>query len=169
MVKTATSYISDNGAVITSKPSVRDLGVTMSSDGSFTEHIASTVQQSKQKCGWILRSFKSRDGAVLMPLFKSLVQCKLDYCSQLWSPMKKGEIQSIEMVQRSFIRKVQHMNYWAQLKHLGLYSQERRRERYRIIYIWRILEGHSPNVNGCIKPKWIPRRGRVCELSLIHI
>ena len=52
------------------------------------------------------------------------------------------------MVQRSFIRKideVRHMNYWDQLKKLHLYSLERRKERYIIIYIWRILENQVPD------------------------
>ena len=81
-------------------------------------------------------------------LWKSLVLCKLDYCSQLWSPTAKGDIQKLEMVQRSFIRKfdeVRDLNYWAQLQKLNLYSLERRRERYMVIYIWRILECQVPD------------------------
>ena len=87
----------------------------------------------------------------MMTLYKSLIQCKLDYCSQIWSPTSKGEINSLEMVQRNFLRKIKsigHLPYWEQLKELGLYSQERRRERYVIIYIWRILEGQVPNISA---------------------
>ena len=43
------------------------------------------------------------------------------------------------MVQRSFIRKIDgmgHLDYWTQLKRLKLYSLERRRERYIVIYIY---------------------------------
>ena len=81
-------------------------------------------------------------------LWKSLVLSKLDYCSQLWSPLAKGDIQKLEMVQRSFIRKidgVRNLSYWDQLKKLKLYSLERRRERYMIVYIWRILEHQVPD------------------------
>ena len=35
--------------------------------------------------------------------------------------------------------------YWSRLKLLQMYSQERRIERYRVIYVWKILEGYVPN------------------------
>ena len=85
----------------------------------------------------------------MLTLWESLVQSKLDYCSQIWCPLAKGDIQTIEVIQSSFLRKISGMNqftYWGQLRTLNLYSMERRRKRYRIIYIWRILEGHVPNV-----------------------
>ena len=109
-------------------------------------------------------------------LWKSLVRPKLEYCCQLWCPTQTGDIQGIEQVQRSFIRKisgVQHLSYWQQLKELSMYSMERRRERYTIIYIWRILEGQVPNVSLSdqqgIQSAWHPRRGRNCKVPLINL
>jgi len=56
-----------------------------------------------------------------------------------------------------------HLSYWEQLKHLRMYSLERRRERYRIIYVWRVLEGQVPNIgNNRIISKDHERRGREC-------
>ena len=112
----------------------------------------------------------------MLTLWKSLVQCKLDYCSQLWSPAQKGEIQTIEMVQRSFLRKLpvlRQLSYWQQLEKLKLYSQERRRERYIIIYIWKILEGQVPCLtsidgNPKVKCKWHTRRGRECIIPPVN-
>ena len=44
-----------------------------------------------------------------------------------------------------------------------MYSLQRRRERYRIIYIWRVLEGQVPNIgNHRITCKTSDRRGREC-------
>ena len=43
-----------------------------------------------------------------------------------------------------------------------MYSLQRRRERYRIIYTWKILENLVPNINGCFKYKDHPRLGRMC-------
>ena len=81
---------------------------------------------------------------------KSLVLPILDYCSQLWCPLKKGDIQLIEDVRKVFARKIPHkgQDYWERLRTLRLYSLERRRERYRIIYIWKMLENLSPNLNS---------------------
>ena len=79
-------------------------------------------------------------------MFKSLVQPHLDYCSQLWSPTAQEQINKLESVQRSLIsrmtdRRLQGLSYWEKLRHLRLYSQERRRERYAIIFIWKISQG----------------------------
>ena len=65
------------------------------------------------------------------------------------------------------------LSYWDQLKKLEMYSQERRRERYIIIYVWRILEGQvsniyrGNNITSSIVARWHCRRGRVCELPQI--
>ena len=70
------------------------------------------------------------------------------------------------MVQRSFIRKIWGLNElsnWEQLQKLRMYSLERRRERYRIIYVWRVLEGQVPNVGSDrIVSREHERRGREC-------
>ena len=116
-----------------------------------------------------------REVLPMLTLWKSLVRCKLDYCSQLWSPTRKGDIQAIEMVHNSFLRKlpaIRHMTYWQKLKQLKLYSQERRRERYTIIYIWRMLEGQVPRLNSLdggakVTSIWHIRRGRECKIPCI--
>ena len=149
---TSHAYISSSGTNIEEKSSVdKDLGVTMSNDGTFKTHIKGVVSGARSQASWVLRTFKTREKLPMMTLYKSLIQCKLDYCSQLWSPTSKGEINSLEMVQRNFLRNIKSIGrlpYWEQLKELGLYSQERRRERYTIIYIWRILEGQVPNISA---------------------
>ena len=83
------------------------------------------------------------------------------------------------MVQRSFVRKIRGISqtsYWEQLKELNLYSLERRRDRYRIIYVWNILEHHVPNFthydngteNGGIKSYYHIRHGRKCSIRLVE-
>ena len=62
---------------------------------------------------------------------------------------------------------MQHLSYWEQLQSLSLYSLERRRERYALLYTWRILEGSAPNISEGptrISSKWHPRRGRICHV-----
>ena len=39
------------------------------------------------------------------------------------------------------------LSYNERLKALKLYSLQRRRERYCIIYVWKVLEGLVPNVS----------------------
>ena len=179
----AHSFISSSGLVIEEKSHIeKDLGVIMSNTASFERHINQVVSDANKQASWVLRTFTTRDKTPMLTLFKSLVQCKLDYCSQLWSPTSKSDIAKLEMVQRSFLRKITgvgHLSYWDQLKRLNLYSQERRRERYMIIYVWRILEGQVPNMcdneRGCIRPKQTQRHGdneeerlgRKCDIPTI--
>ena len=49
---------------------------------------------------------------------------------------------------------------------MNLYSLQRRRERYRIIYIWKVLEGLVPNVNMKINLSinFHARLGRKCQI-----
>ena len=146
-----TGYHSDANTSITPKDQINDLGVLISSSCLFKNQIDNVVKTANKLCGWILRTFKTRAPKLMILLWKSLVLSKLDYCSQLWSPTNKGDIQKLEMVQRSFIRKIddiRHLDYWAQLKKLHLYSLERRRERYIMIYIWHILEHQVPDITS---------------------
>ena len=166
---TSTSYLSNTQTPIECCSSVRDLGVTMSSDASFSEHISNICSAASLKCGWILRTFKTRDRLPLVTLWKSLVQPILDYCCQLWCPAAAGLIQRIELVQVSYLKKIVGMgtkDYWEQLNALNMYSLERRRERYIAIYMWKVLEGHVPNFG--INVIYNKRKGRYCLVPNIR-
>ena len=167
-VQNSTTYLSNSGSAIEEKQHVRDLGVTLSSDATFSQHILSKTMFVRSQISWVLRTFNTRDAGPLLALWKTLIVCHLDYCSQLWSPSKKGDIQSLELLQKAFIGKIRGMsslNYWKQLSALSLYSLERRRERYQIIYTWRIIEGQVPNLSlNPVEYQWHPRRGRECHI-----
>ena len=45
------------------------------------------------------------------------------------------------MVSKIRDKKLQNLSYWDKLKELHLYSQERRRERYQVIFFWKISRG----------------------------
>ena len=79
----------------------------------------------------------------MMTVLRSLVQLRLDYCSQLWSPADQASINRLEAVQRGFVGRIQDtiledLDYWGKLNQLQLYSQERRRERYMICFLWKL-------------------------------
>ena len=132
----------------------------------FTEHINNVIEKGKNLTSWILRCFKSRDKLVMLTLWKSLVLPTIEYCSILWSPSKLYQIQSLEQLQWSFIRKITGttgMNYWECLSKFKIYSLQRRRECYTIIYMWKIVEGLVPNVNNLISSYKHIRLGRKCN------
>ena len=108
----------------------------------------------------------------MLTLLKSLVIPLLEYCCQLWNPWKAKDIQAIEAIQRTFtykITEVQHLNYWERLHEHKLHSLQRRRERYIIIYIWKITQHMVPNIDGTmghkIKTRKHPRHGTQCVIQ----
>ena len=153
LLKVNTEYISPSGKVIDAKQEVKDLGIHMTDDASFDYHITQIAEKAKHMTSWILRTFKTRESLPMLTLWKSLVIPILEYCSVLWSPSTVGNIQRLEMLQWSFIRKIvdrKNRNYWDLLKFFNLYSLQRRRERYMIIYLWKIIEKKVKNINNKI-------------------
>jgi len=176
-LKDQTTYSSNTNQIIEEKSTVKDLGVSMSATADFKEHINKLTDTVRDLSSWILRSFKSRSKVLMLQLWKSLVIPRLDYCSQLWNPHYAYLIQQLEELQKSFIRRIygfRDKNYWAALQELGLYSLQRRRERYQAIYLWNILESKVPNIchsdNELIKEQSSinSRRGRTIHVPTLR-
>ena len=125
-----------------------------------------------EMCGWILRTFSTRETRTMMTLFKSLVLSRLDYASQLWSPHRLKSVYLLEKVQRSFTKHIAGMHtmpYEERLKHLNLYSIQRRRDRYQIIYLWKIIEKIVPNLSAPITCTYSERRSRSCAVLHVNV
>jgi len=106
---------------------VKDLGIKMSDTLSFTDHIETVCNKVQQKCRWIIRTFHDRDMHTMKTLWCSIVQPHIDYCSQLWTPHKVGDMQKIESIFRSFsckIYPISELNYWDRLSAIKMYSQK---------------------------------------------
>ena len=155
-------YTDPEGEEIPETDLKKDLGVHFNSSGDFSDHIKLKVSKAKQIAGYIMRTFLSRKPEIMLTLLKSLVLPIIDYCSIVWSPHTQQDIASIESVQRNYTSKLEGMaelNYYNRLKRLKLYSSERRRDRYHILYIFKVIHGKVPNPG--ISFKWSPRRGKV--------
>ena len=152
--------------VIEEVKSCKDPGVIMSSDGEFEAQINKACQKSRQKCGWILRTFYSRKQFFMRHEFNTLVQPHLDYCVQLWAPHEGPKLDQIEDTLRNYTKKipaVKDQTYWERLRILRMNSEQRRIERYKILYTWKVLHGLVPD-SGM---EWLPtneNRGRMCKV-----
>ena len=76
-------YLAPDNQHIQVKEDLRDLGVRISSNLSFKTHIENTVTGASRLVGWGLRTFQGRGRGLMLTLLRSLVQPRLDYCSQL--------------------------------------------------------------------------------------
>ena len=151
-------YVSPDQSSIERKDNLRDLGVILSSDLSFNPHIEKAVSSASQMVGWAMRSFRSRGVYILLTILKTLVQPHLDYCCQLWCPSSQHQINKIEKVQKVLISRIKDgrlagLDYWEKLKFLRVYSQERRRERYAILFLWKLsqdlVSGYGVSFTSC--------------------
>ena len=127
---------------------VRDLGVIISPDCNYKSHISKVISKINQRVGYILRTFKNRNLDFMKWAWKVYIQPLADYCSQLWGPSYGPELKRIENTLKSYSSKIigiKHMNYWDRLKAMKLYSMGRRIERYRILYIYKIITGQVQN------------------------
>merc|ERR1712243_515588 len=170
-----------SGKEIKPKKTVKDLGVLISKNMSFKEHINDVVQSCKVMIGLLLRSFETREKKEMMTMYNSYIRNKLEHVSLVWNPMGKEEIDKIEGIQRNFTSKIKGMedlDYHQRLKKLDMYSLERRRERFLIINAWEQLEDEKRNVLGLtsrsngrkrmIKTATIPSNIGTRFKSLIH-
>ena len=155
-------YENPEGENIPEVTTAKDLGVNFNDKGDFSDHILIKTSKAKQMSGYILRTFMIRNPEPLMMLFKSLVLPHLEYCVIVWNPYLQKEITMLEQIQRSFTSKLEGMkdlNYYQRLKTLNLYSLERRRDRYIILYIFKILKNIVPNPG--LSYKYSARRGKI--------
>ena len=118
---------------------------------SFKEHINDVVQSCKIMIGLLLRSFETREEKEMILMYNSHIRSKMEHASLIWNPMGKEDIDNIEGIQQNFtskIRGMEDLDYHQRLKKLGMYSLERRRERFFIIKAWEQLEDEKKNVLG---------------------
>ena len=166
------AYQTPAGEPIQLDEHVKDLGVIMSKDLSFTKHIDKVTARCRSLIGWILRTFDSRTKVLMLTLFKSLILPRLDYCSQLYSPTLIQDWCKLESIQRRFTSHIldeKEYDYWTRLQHLKLYSIHRRQERYAIIYTWKIINNLAPNLKtNPITTHFSDRRGLYCNVPTLR-
>ena len=103
-------------------------------------------------------------------MWNQLVQGHVDYCSQLWQSLQSTGLQRLENYFKIFLKKIPSLkneSYWNRLKILKINSQQRRLERYRVIYTWKALEGQVPECGIKSKSSEDSRLGRFCHVPTI--
>jgi hypothetical protein len=118
-----------NGAIIPSTTeAVRDLGVYVTADLKFKEHISRIVSNASRRLFCLLKAVRSRDPELLALLFNVYVRPVLEYASPVFNPPSKVLTLELEKVQRRASKLI-----------LGRTSQALRDlpflERYRLLHM----------------------------------
>jgi hypothetical protein len=143
------------GTPIAKKDSMCDLGLEVTTNLKWTEHINKIVKKANQRLGLIIRTLgynaplKAKKMAYI-----SLVRSILETSSQVWSPTDKDNITKIEKVQRkatSFILNNPHItkpgykNYHERLLETGLLPLTYRREIADLAFL--CIHKHNTNTS----------------------
>ena len=130
---------------IVSVPSIKDLGVYVNNTCTFHEHVSVTVNKANRLLGFVKRCFLSRNNDLLLTLYKSLVRSILEFSCILWCPYRSVLSNHIEGVQRRFTRTcfphLRHLDYRERLNCLNLLSLFARRIRYKLIFLYKLMNG----------------------------
>ena len=116
--------LSQERSITDSVSEIKDLGIILSADGKFLQHVERAVSKGRQMMGWVLRTFARQTEPMLM-FYKTIIIPHLEYYCQVWSPVSLGSIRRVESVQRIFtvrLEGVKGLNYWQRLQRLSIYS-----------------------------------------------
>ena len=93
-----------NNTTLASVKTGKYLGVTLSSDLSWSTHIEKTVNKANGLLGMLRRQLKGSSRHTRLTLYKTIVRPCLEYAAVVWCPSKQTEIAKLEKVQRRAVR-----------------------------------------------------------------
>lgn len=136
-----------NGVTLKIVTTARDLGVQVSHDLTWADHITIIVAKANRMLGFLRRHCS---GGVSYDtqktLYVSLVRSHLTYASQVWTPCLLGSIhlmRSVERVQRRatrFILRDQELDYQSRLIHLNLLPLSYFFEYLDLVFLFRCFK-----------------------------
>ena len=83
----------------------KDLGVIITSDLKWNQHVSMVCAKANKMLGFIKRSSMDiRNEKTRLALYKTMVRSQMAYCTQIWSPQSVSLILQVENVQRRATR-----------------------------------------------------------------
>ena len=144
---TSPRYILD-ATEIERKATVSDLGVLISQDLSFHEHIDHICKTANREINRIRRSFRSRDPDFLSGVYKTYVRPGIEYAEPVWNPVYIGDSEKLEKVQNKFTKLLKHGSVMSPEERndmLGLTDHKTRRLRGDLIQLYKFSESGRLN------------------------
>ena len=131
-----------NGVVLNRVFCYKYLGVTLSSDLSWSPHIRNCCNKTRRLIGLLYRRFyRCTNSPSLLRLYKSFVRPHLEYAAIAWNPHLKGEIEAIENVQKFALRvclKSWDSDYNELLRVSNLPPLHKRRAQLSLCHLYKI-------------------------------
>lgn len=101
-----------DGSPLPDKNSIKDLGVTFDSELTFNLQIDNIVSRAFRLLGFVIRnSCNFKNEITLIRLFNIYVRSVIEYASLVWSPLYETHKNTIEKVQKKFLRYLYYKKY----------------------------------------------------------
>ncbi|CAG9813541.1 unnamed protein product [Phaedon cochleariae] len=123
--------ISMSGVTIPLKTSIPLLGITISNNLSWENHVRSIAKSASQKLGFLFRARSYFTSSQLLMIYKAQIRPVLEYCSHIWSAEPKHTLKLLDSVQKRAI----HLVGDASLTN-SLTSLTPRTVHYKLIQTW---------------------------------
>lgn len=133
-----------DGTLLNTTESHNDLGVTITNNLSWSEHIALITRKSKTSLFLLKKTFQAMSFNTSVQLYKSLVRPILEHCGPVWSVDLVRDNEMLERVQRYATRLSygrRRPPYEQRLEQGKLSLFEKRRLRGDLIITYRVLHG----------------------------
>ena len=143
VVNNLTLYL--GGTTLEEVETFKYLGILLSSNLSWSEHISGVCSRAKQVLGLLYRQFyRNSSSATLKQLYLTLVRPHLEYASQLWDPHTQNDMDKLEAVQKFALKLVSHRWDAGYEELLGLVNVPRLSERrlhLKLAQVYKIIHG----------------------------
>ena len=94
--------------VIKIKEVVHHLSFLINDSMCYVNHIKKVISKVNNMTAWALRMFCSREKFIMRKIWRSLIQCYIDYgCIMWYSVGRKGDMRALEDQLRTFTKKYQ--------------------------------------------------------------
>lgn len=146
-----------NGSVLEKVNSFKYLGVTISNNLTWSNHIDIVCAKARRMLGFIYRHFYPNcNSNTLLKLYLSLVRPRLEYASPVWSPHTVSLTAQIERVQKFALKIVSgewNADYHALLTQFQIPTLQRRRSELSLCLLYKISRSNCFFPEGLIVKK----------------
>ena len=128
---------------------MKDLGITISSDLKWCNHVKNVVKNASFASHQLLKSIRTKNIWTLLKLYKTYIRPKLEFNTPVWCPYLNKDVDKIEGVQGRITKYIflrcgtPFSSYEDRIFKLNLKSLKQRRIIYDLIQIYKIINNLS--------------------------
>jgi ribonuclease P/MRP protein subunit RPP40 len=134
-----------SGKVLPYSSSVKDLGVLLDKNLSFSDHCTYIVKKARRTTGIVLRCFSSGKVSLLKKAYLTYIRPQVETASQVWNSISVKDSKRLESVQRHFTKMLflkcglsRTASYEQRLRFLGLDALRLRRFKLDLSLTYKI-------------------------------